>query len=145
MDDDATLYRLHDLALLLQAAGATFDWQGVCRRAVDWDLVLAVQQAGAALAARWPGLLPPAATGQLDDLQPSAGEREFMYALQSGQTDATANRLRAASRLPLLRRLCFLAEWLLPSPAYMRRRYDCGAAAAYVLRLKDALKRVRGR
>ena len=116
--------RLIDLTLVMQRSGRALDWQAIASRATDWHLALPVQRSLAWLEELWPATLPSEAGPALDVLQPQPSERRvYHWVVVRPRSPAAYSLLALATMGSWHRRVRFLAELAVPSPAYMRKRY----------------------
>ncbi len=114
---------LHDIAEVL-ARFEPASWALLLEKARDFQLILAVQHAFAALETPYPGLIPKAIAVRLGELTPSAEEAQVFQWLTAEQRPVVQRFWADLVTLPNWRaRLRYGWHSLFPSPAYMLQRY----------------------
>lgn len=114
----------HDVAEVLRRYGDELEWPCVLQRAVEYELVLPLQQVVMEVAEQWQVALPAGVQEQLVELQPSAHERK-VYAGMTADNRPVARRFRAdLAGIPGWDgRLRYAWRHMFPSALYMRQRY----------------------
>lgn len=116
---------LNDIAEVLEQTQDQIDWEELLARARDCDLVLPVQQVLIPAAEEWGARVPQEVLAQLRRLRPSPAEEKVFARLTAGPRPAGQRFRDDLASLPEWRvRLGFAWVNLLPSPAYMRQRYQ---------------------
>lgn len=116
---------LHDAAELARDHAEDMDWPLLLARAQDFDLVLPLQAVLPCLADGWHAPVPASARQALADLRPTAAERRIHAQLTRGGHGSAGRLMSDLGGMPGWgRRLRYLWINIVPSAAYMRRRYD---------------------
>jgi hypothetical protein len=143
------LLRYSDIATLIARTGRALDWDAVLQRATDWQLVMPLQRALVQLEALWPGTVPIVITRKIVDLRPASNEHRIHRWVIDRYRNPTSDVLLFVATTPGLRRKArLLLEQALPSPAYMRERYDLQRPSlwplAYIRRAILTLRYLKG-
>ena len=121
---DGLLRRYFELAWVIQASGAAFDWDAVVERAAAWRLTLPAQRVLGRLNGLWPQLVPPGALARVAALRTTRSERLAHDWTVKHIDNHVVRAVVDASALPGLgNRARYLLETAFPSPAYMEQRY----------------------
>jgi hypothetical protein len=116
--------RLYEVASIILVAGADLDWDAVVTRASDWGLVLPVQRVLAEVDMLWPGVVPGPMRERLSRLRSTRMERWVHDIVVRHKDNRSVRVLLAWWTMPgLAKRLRYLLETVLPSPAHLRCRY----------------------
>ncbi len=119
---DQALFRYHEMAAGILAAGTSFDWQAVLARAGEWRLVRPVERVLRYLDRLWPGIVPASVLATCLGLQVGLLER-WVHDVVTRGTPTVRTAALLLTTPGVLRRLRYLLETAFPGPAYMTQRY----------------------
>jgi hypothetical protein len=115
---------LHDIAEVLHFFESRLDWELLLAKAVEYDLVLPLQQIVPRVVEGWGAPAPAGALERLRRLEPSPEEvRVFKWLTADERPVAQRFWADLASTPGWSQRLRYGLGNLFPSPAYMRQRY----------------------
>lgn len=116
---------LHDIAELLFQSGQTLNWQIVCEKAGQYDLVLPLQRVIPLVNDKWRLMLEPELLEQLASLAPSARERQvFEWLATSDRSVGQRFVVDLVTASTWKERIRYAWRSLIPTPSYMRQRYE---------------------
>jgi hypothetical protein len=121
---DSSLFRLFELAALIQRGGAAFAWPYALNLAEQWRCVIPLQRTLATLHRLWPAIVPAWVMESARNLKPNLNERFVNWWIEKSRDRPTLAMLLPWITIPGLGRKIELAfKDTFPSPAYMQRRY----------------------
>jgi hypothetical protein len=139
------LFRYYDLVLLLQIGSPT-DWEKVFAQAQTWNLTLSLRQTLHKVEELWPGSIPESIFERINTLSVSPTEyRLHHWAAERPHNPFSALIVSLLNQSNWQTRLRYLSEIAIPSPDYMRKRYEReknrrSLLYLYFIRWKRALK-----
>lgn len=122
---DPAFFRFYELAALVQRAGPLLNWDEVFTRAVNWQCVIPAQRILKHTHTLWQDVIPLTVIEEVNALKPSPRERLVDQWLQKYAHVRSMNILLDWLTQPGFWK-CFQKAFqdIIPSPAYMRRRYS---------------------
>ncbi len=119
-----TLLWLYDIASAIFHYRDGLEWDELIDHAQQFDLVLPLQQAVAAICAEWDGLIPNPVARRIENLTASRGEWAFQdWADSSDRAQVRLMRANLASLTHWRARVGYVLGNLFPQIQYMRHRY----------------------
>jgi hypothetical protein len=119
-----TLARCFELALVVQRAGPTFDWDAVVSRAGQWKVTIPLQRVVARIDAFWPGAVPADALHRIFARRPWFLERWLHDGVVGHHQDPMISAaLRFLADSGPRKGLGRLLGATFPGPVYLRERY----------------------
>jgi hypothetical protein len=115
----------HDIAEVLVQRRIRLNWETLLNKAQEYDLILPLQRILTQVTLQWNIELPPGILGKINGLRPSPRELKVFNWLTAAERPIAQRfwaDLATSSSWP--RRLNYAWHSLLPSPDYMRRRYN---------------------
>jgi hypothetical protein len=142
---DESLFHYYEAAGFILHAGPALDWSVVQACADAWHLVLPLQAFITHLHALWKETVPDRALEAILALEPSTAEKTIQRLVMGKRYNPAMRTIVSFLTLPGVgRRLRFLAETALPSPAYMEAQYGPAPGgfwpALYLRRLVAAIR-----
>lgn len=121
---DGMLLHYYEMASLVYQVRATFDWDAVIARALDWHLRLPVHRVLSHIEALWQGIVPARVLDKLADLPSSPVERYVHHWLTEKHDNLAVRTVLAWLTMSGLgRRWRYLFETAFPCPAYLQQSY----------------------
>ncbi len=116
---------LHDIAELLGQNQEAINWDALLTKAQTFDLVLSVQQVVKDVNVKWDIQLGPEVLDKINKIRPSARERQVVNWLTVGERPVAQRFwVDLATSTGWKQRLRYAWRSMLPSPDYMRQRYQ---------------------
>jgi hypothetical protein len=122
---DPSLFRYYELAAVILKAKSTLDWDAVLKTADEWKCIIPAQRVLQYTDTLWQNVVPSVVIEKANKLKPANRER-FVATWQKlfGDKVSFSVLLNWLTLPGFWNRIRMAFQDIIPSPAYMRRRYN---------------------